>query len=182
MNVKFLVFLYIWLSIGCSGLPTDPSPNAMASNDKTLIHGACSNAPNHGVDVCRVVEGSPIEAEWNIFLPWAPDAVSADIRVRFKDRVQTFSFADRFVTIPLKDVIGEETWKLSHDGPIQAVATIKFTDGPGDKFVQLLGYAYVIVLKKGYKPLGLQSEEGFGKLNCVMEFTESGRSLFKCSP
>ena len=151
-------------------------------NDKTLIHGACKKAPNQGVDICRVVEGSEIDSDWNIFLPWAESAVQATVRVRYKDRTLSFKFADRFATIPFKEVIGRNYWGVDDDGPVQALATIEFDDGPGQKYVQALGYAYIIVLRKGYTPLPLNDSNTFGELNCKMQFTDSGRSNFTCSP
>lgn len=180
--MKFLLILAMAAFLSaCSGIPMDPSPSAIGSGDKTLIHGICKKSPGAGVDMCRVIEGSKIEATWTIYLPWDSSVIAANVRVRFKDKVSTFTSYESILEIPLKEVVGEEVWNQKHDGPIQAIATLELEPGGPKRYVQALGYAYVVVLSPGYSPLPFNDAHSFGKLHCWIEYTDAGRSSYSCS-
>lgn len=166
---------------GCKAIVIDTSMQAIAANDKTLIHSACHAAPGQGLDVCRVVEGAPIEQKWVMVVPHAPKFIAGEIRVRYKDVVKTYPVTSDVVIVPWKDFIGHETWQLDDEAPAQALGVFRYEGETGEVFVDVLGMAYLIVLQKGYSPMPIDSGLSAWKTKCEIAYSTAGRSAIRCS-
>lgn len=179
--LKSLAF-FLFLLMSCDkGINLDPSMDALASGDFTLLQSACSTGLAQGLDVCRVVEGAPISEVWQFVIP--KDRLKAgEIKIRYKQRVfvKAVSADSNIVSIPWRDVIGADTWTLDMDAPVQAVGTIKYDSGTGDRMVDVLGLTYLIVLKKGYSPMPIDSGFEGWKTDCKIAYSTSGRSSLEC--
>lgn len=164
-------------------IPTDTSMEATEARDKTLVMSACETAPSRGMDVCRFVEGSSITSKWTLIMPWE-HSTRGTVRVRYRDRVMSYEVSGPTLDIYWADVMGAKVWQREHDGLVQALGEVTFTDWNGSVVsTKVLGYAYVIILKPGYTPLYIDSGDvhPFKTSRCVVIYTEKGRSQVQCS-
>lgn len=169
---------------GCRGhLPVDPSPVAVANGERNLGMQGCSTVPSRGFDVCRVVEGSLISTIWVLLLPFDEKTfINGEVELRFKDQVRSYKIQGSQLEIPLNEVFRDTDWKKKHDTIIQAKARVKIKDGEFERFVELLGFMFVVVLKPGYTPLPYDSGLVYTRTKaCHVAYTTSGRSYVACS-
>ena len=179
--MRLLLSSAIIFCLGCTTLTVDTSPSAAIMNDKTLVH-SCDRTPGNGVDVCRFTEGAPISSTWNIFLPVNEDSIeSVSVRIRFRDKLLTRTVKHRELVIDWKDVLGHDTWQKEDDGPVQAVIQVKYTVNGETRFIDLLGYAYLIILRPGYTPLDVREDVEF-TYSCLLKYSTAGRSALECQP
>lgn len=171
------------LLCSCTTMKKDSSPKAVASNDMTLVHSACSSAPSQGLDICRVVQGAAITQSWIMILPVKRGLRSGEIRVRYKDSLRTFPInPDTAVFIlPWREIIGHDEWALEDEAPAQALAKLEFEDFPGLTYVDIMGVAFVVVLKRGYSPMPIDSGAEYFTTDCKIEYSTAGRSAILCS-
>lgn len=150
-------------------------------NDKTLVIGGCENGLGRGFIVCRFIEGSPIESSLAILLPFKPEDVSAEVRVRAGPHLSTsVNTNNGLLDVPFKKIFNAERWAMEHDGPVQILATIRDEDGPRGT-LKLLGFAYVVVLKPGYNPSWLTwPKPSYSPITCVIRYNPDGQSRTDC--
>lgn len=177
--------LVLWLTACTSPslIPTDTSMDAVEARDKTLVMSACETAPSRGLDICRYVEGSKIEGKWTLIMPWE-HSTRGTVRIRYRDRVMSYEVSGPTIDIYWSDVVGSKIWQRQHDGLIQALGEVTFTDWNGAVVTtKVLGYAYIVILKPGYTPLYIDSGEvhPFKTTRCVVIYSEKGRSQIQCS-
>lgn len=171
---------------GCaSGVRIDSSPQALASGDLTLIHslsnGPCSSLPAQGADVCRFIEGTPIESSWRLVLPSGKFVSGGEVTVYWKDIQKTFAVTGPVLEIPLRDLMGHDTWDSDDTDAATALAQIKVKAVDGtERQILAEGLAVIIVLKPGYSPLPISSsDQAFGG-DCALSYTTSGRTSLSC--
>lgn len=167
----------------CTSFRKDSSPKAIDSGDKTLVHSACSSAPSQGLDICRVVQGAAISQSWIMILPVRKGLRSGEVRVRYKDQLKTYAInPDTAVFIlPWREIIGHDVWELSDEAPAQALAKLEYENFPGLTFVDIMGVAFVVVLKRGYSPMPIDSGAEYFTTDCKIEYSTAGRSAILCS-
>jgi hypothetical protein len=173
------------LAVACATplpLQLDPATTAAAGGDATLVHSACAEQLGHGYDLCRVTEGAEVVETWAFTFPWAPGFVDGDLNVEYLGQTHVFKITGPTLEVPWKLLTGGATWKQEDRAPAQARAAIKFKAPDGDHWVDLLGYAFPIVLKQGYAPLPLDSGRNFTELVCRLQYTSAGRSAVQCQP
>lgn len=172
-------------TLGCttpSLIPSDISMAAVDANDKTLVMSACETAPSRGLDICRYVEGSKIESKWTIIMPWE-HSTTGTVRIRYRDTVKIYDVSGPVLDIYWSDIVGSQTWTPAQDGLVQALGTVQFTDWNGAVVTtKVLGYAYLVILKPGYTPLNIDSNnvQAMKTTRCELIYTEKGRSQIHC--
>lgn len=169
------------LAFGSCSLVLDPSALALESNDKTLVHSACKAAPSQGLDICRVLEGSTIREEWDLIVPHPDKFISGEVRIRIRDTVKTYPVTDNVVKIPWKEVLGHEIWLAEDDGPVQALGSFQYKGPQGPVWVDILGIAFLVVLKQGYSPMPIDSGVEMSDTKCTVQYSSAGRSAILCS-
>lgn len=178
--MRFL--LLTGLLLGACRSPVDLSIKAVEAGDLTLIHSACESVPGRGVDVCRVKEGQPIEASWILIIPEGRRILGGEIKVFWKDIVKSYAVAGSVVTIPWKDIIGQEVWDMEHRSQALALGEIRYKTNEGlEETVAVRGQAVILVLKDGYSPLPIDSGLAAFSTTCKVEYSTSGRSAIKCN-
>lgn len=177
-------FAALFLLAACASLPlpVDDSMTAAAAGDLTLIHSACAEQLGHGYDLCRVTEGAEVVETWSLVFPWAGSFVDGDVSVSYLGTEHRFKVTGPQLDIPWKLLTGKATWSKGDDSPAQARAALKFHQDDGDHWVDLLGFAFPIVLKQGYAPLPLDSGRSFTEAVCRLQYSSAGRSAVECRP
>jgi len=182
LRVQMTSFVLLMLAVvGCqsSSIFID---KAIDYNDKTLVIGGCENGIGRGFQVCRFIDGSPMESELLVMLPVDTGYTSSELRIRHGDDLLILT--DRtsgIIPVKFKEIFGKNTWSMDQDGPIQILATTTDKDGPADK-IKYLGYIYVVILKHGYnpKPIGWP-KPSYNPIHCTINFNPAGSSQVKCS-
>lgn len=178
--MRKLVSCLLLFLVGCASIPEDTSPSSTSMNDKNLIH-ACGKVPGDGVTVCRYTEGMPMDSTLEMYLPWNyMDPTTATVRIRFRDKVLVKTVKDKYVSIPVAEIFQDKTWKKQYDGIMQILVQIKTTTNGHDKYIDLLGYTYNIVLKQGYTPLSIDDPASAFVYQCTIDYSTAGRVLFQC--
>lgn len=170
---------YLLLALmGCQSAPFF-ADEAAEYNDKTLVIGGCENGIGRGFQVCRFVEGSPIESSLAVFVPLDPGESTSTIRIRHGDKLLTVEEKNSaMLNVDFKSIVGAEKWGLNHDGPIQILATIR---SEGRNTIKLLGYVYLVILKPGYDPRPLSwPGPQINPITCVIRYSPDGFSQVKC--
>lgn len=165
---------------GCKDVIIDPSPNAMASGDITLAFTAGQNPVRQGVDVFRVTEGETTFGEMQIVAPQMPELIAGELSVRYKGRGLQKNFSGRVIRISWRELVGRETFDLNDDGIVQMVGRAQWNAPDGPRWIDVQGYAFLIVLRKGYSPVPLNSGLEADKQSCAVDYTSSGRSAVSC--
>ncbi len=127
------------------------------------MHQACETSLGRGIDACRFMEGSGIEAVWQVHLP--PGA-RHEVRIRFKDRVTQVTSKESTLRLPWKEIVGSDIWFREHDGPVQLLST---TYSRGGEKTLGLATAHLIILKPGYNPVPVNAPVQAEKL-CRLKF------------
>jgi len=168
--------------MGCQTINRDKSPTtAIDAGDKSLIHSACHAGPTVGFDICKVHEGRKIKEVWKLIVPFDNRVDYGAIRVQWKNKVKTYRIKSVVVSIPFRDIIGENVWKKDHEAPIQAQVGLKLKNSNGEsQWVDLLGYAFPIVLTESYKPFFMDSGDQYFETRCKIQYTTAGRSDIRC--
>jgi hypothetical protein len=179
--LRLLLLSSLIASLGCSTLIVDTSPSAAFTGDLTLLH-SCNRTLGSGVDVCRFTEGSPINSTWDFILPVDENSIDeVVIRLRLKDKVQVKTTKSNKISVDLAEFLGHTAWQKQDDGPVQAVVQVKYTVNKETRYIDLLGYAYFIVLRPGYTPLDIREEVEWSYI-CTVKYSTSGRSVVQCQP
>lgn len=168
---------------GCQHGPlfNDVSRGPEEFHNPTAIVSACEASISRGVDVCRFVEGSKIESGLRIVLPWNQKyAIGGTARVRYKDQVRIYELSGDVFELSYRDLMGEDTWQLHHDGPIQLVVTLRFMNGATEQRLRMFGYVFAVVLRPGYNPYPVLPGREFSKTRCEIAYNELGESRFSC--
>lgn len=167
---------------GCKALVLDPAPAAFASNDKTLVMSACAAQPVQGLDVCRVVAGSPISQKWVLVVPNSREVLAGELRVRYRDTVLSYNVGPKqhTVEIPWRDLVGRDTWQLEDESPAQVTGHVRFETRTGEAYTDVLGIAFPIVLAEGYTPMPIDSGNAAWMTTCRVQYSTKGRSAIEC--
>lgn len=180
--MKYLPILVsgMLLTQGCiKSVIMDPSQNAIAAGDYTLVMSACEGMPGHGGDICRVIEGTPISSVWRIILPTG--TLGGELSASFGDITKTYAVKGGLLEIPFKDFFGATTWDGSMDGIILAVGHLQFKNNVGvaqDFWAR--GMALIVVTKAGYEVLPVDSGYVSSTQTCKVQYSTSGRSAVSC--
>lgn len=181
--MKLLALLFLILICGCKTTSViDPSPEATASGDLTLLLSACENIPARGMDLCRVKEGATIASVWRLILPIDQKTfIGGEIDVYFKDKSYTQAITGPLVEIPWRTLSGQDKWTTDLDGEAEALALIRFKDANGiEQIWRARGIAKVIVTKVGYDPLPIDSGFVAWGTDCKFQYSTAGRSAVSC--
>jgi hypothetical protein len=169
---------------GCaSGVLVDTSKQSAQSGDLTLITNAgCSAMPGQGADICRFVEGSPIASAWTFVLPTSKYLLSANLRIRYRDRVIPVSAPNGGpIVIKWADIVGHSTWLASDDGLAQVTGTLQFkSPNSTAEYTDVLGIALLVILAPGYTPMPIDSGHQATSNVCTIEYSTAGRSAISC--
>jgi hypothetical protein len=173
--------LTLVLMLSACVTPHDPMMSAVSARDYTLVMSACNALPGRGADICRVTEGSPISSSWKIVLPSSPRLNGGEITVVYKDITKSYAITDIVTHIPLKDLVGHDTWTLEDDGTALALAQIRYKDNQGiETIVRAKGLALIIVNKAGYATLPIDSGFEAFSTKCRVQYSDAGRSALEC--
>lgn len=180
--MPWLALIVLLMMNGCYTVNRDKAfLKAIEAGDKTLIHSACHAGPTVGYDICKVREGRLIREKWVLIVPYDSRVEYGGIRIRWKDTIKTYPVKSPLVIIPFKDIIGETRWKKEHEAPLQAQVGLKVRDSNGETvWVDLLGYAFLIVLTESYHPLFIDSGNQFFETTCKIQYSTAGRSAITC--
>lgn len=170
------------LLVGCKALVVDPSITAAEAHDYTMVFSAgCQAVPSQGLDICRVVEGAKVAEHLRIVVP-VDKVLSCEIRVRYKGVAKSFSCAanGNVALIPWRELVGGEFYERGDEGPAQLIGSARVKGPDGDRFVDVLGYAFLVVLGKGYSPMPIDSGNQAWGTNCKVQYSTAGRSALVC--
>lgn len=169
------------MAAACAQVVLDPSVSAVDAGDYTLPLSACEGVPGGGMDICRVTEGTKIESSWNLIVPSGRPIQSVELDVYYRDIHKTYSPTGKVVTIPWKEFFGAERWDSSHDGEALALLLVTFLDEREQPvLVKFRGIAKIVVTKKTYSRLPIDSSTAAWKYNCKVQMTSAGRSAVSC--
>jgi hypothetical protein len=176
--------LAVGVVTGCaSGVLVDSSKAAAQSGDLTLVmSGGCSAMPGQGADICRFVEGSPIASSWTFVLPTSKYLLSANLRIRYRDRVMSIGAPNgNVISIKWADIVGHSTWLASDDGLAQVTGTLQFkSPNSTAEYADVLGIALLVILSPGYSPMPIDSGHQATSNVCTIEYSTAGRSAISC--
>lgn len=164
---------------GCK-VPVDPSIQAALAHDYTLpLSAGCETLPGRGMDICRVVEGAQVAEEITVVIPKVK-AVSGELRVRYKGVVKSYAITETITRIPWKDLLGHSNYEREDEGPASLIGSLRLKMDDGERFTDLLGYAYLVVLGPGYSPMPIDSDSAAFGTTCRIQVSTSGRSALEC--
>ena len=161
----------------------DPSVDAFASGDYTLIGSACGAVPGRGMDVCQVTQGSQISTAWTMILPPIGGKVlGGEIDVYYRTLHKQYSLTDKpILQIPWADFFGSKTWSPDQDGEVEALALIRWQDNTGvTQVTKLRGLAKIIVTSAGYDRMPIDSGFQAWTTKCTIQYSSAGRSALEC--
>lgn len=170
----------LFLFSGCKSIPIDPSIAAAFAGDKTLIMSAgCSTVPAQGLDICRVQEGGSVQEVLTVVMP-SVKGLTGELKARFKGIVKTYAINATVTQIPWKDLLDHDSYSMEDQGLLQLTGSLRADLPDGVRFTDLLGYAYLIVLGKGYSPMPIDSGNHAWGATCRVQISTSGRSAMEC--
>lgn len=179
--MKKLGLVLALLFMGCRQFVLDPSPEAVAAQDLTLIISACENVPARGMDICRVKENAKIQSSWRLVLPVGGNFIGGELVVYYKDQSFTTAINEKVVEIPWSQLVKRDVWHLDDDGEALALATIRYKDDQGiEKIWKARGIAKLIVTKESYDPMPIDSEFYTWGTTCKIQYSTAGRSAIEC--
>ncbi len=182
---RIAALLAVLVLAGCAAtlpLPLDPATTAAVGGDVTMIQSACGEQLGHGYDVCRVTEGADVSETWTFAFPWAPGFVDGDLNIEYLGQTHMFKITGPSMDIQWRVLTGGDKWTVEHAKPAQARAALRFDAADGAHWVDLLGFAFPVVLKKGYAPLPFGSGIKISDLACTVQYSSAGRSVIRCQP
>lgn len=109
-------------------------------------------------------------------MPYVAGAKKAELRIRRGDQVKVYPLTDYFIDVPWKDIFGTD-WQSADAGLVQALGTVTYSD----HIIQMLGYAFIVILKPGYDPTPVDSSVSLLHMNCIAEASDAGRSRVLCT-
>lgn len=172
-----LMFLMPLLQ-GCQ-LPIDRMIPAAQAGDLTVV-SACDAMASRGGDICRMKEGQDVGGAWHLVLPVGGAVTGGELYVYFKDGAsKSYAIKSNVVDVPWVDLVGPGQWSTDQGGVVLAKGEVRWNDNGGiEQTTALLGEAILIVLKKGYEPLPVDSGlEAFkGKCSFTYGYSTAGRS------
>lgn len=180
MRNKLQLLIASLLVFNSCDVVLDQSALAIDAQDQTLVHTACKAAPSGGLDICRVVQGTIISEEWILIVPHVDKFISGELQITFKDQIKTYSINDSVIHIPWSDIVGHTTWGLDDSVPVQALGRFQYEGKTGPIFIDILGTAFLLVLKQGYAPLSIDSGAQMSSQDCKIQYSSAGRSAINC--
>ena len=178
--MKILWLVPLSFVLACSTLVIDPSMSAVEANDYTLMQSICEAAPGRGVDVCRAKEGTLISSDWVIVLPNGSRVKGGEVTVQYRDLTKVYPITGPSISIPLKDLMGHDSWKKEDEGTAVVWAKVIFDSGTGlDSFIAR-GFGFFIVTDSSYDPMPIDSGFSAFQTDCKFQYSTSGRSASKC--
>ena len=178
--MKTLLLVCVMALSACKGILIDTTMSAAQAGDATIVMSS-GGIPSQGFDVLRVEDGTKITSSWKIIIPVNKFMTGAELVIRYKDRKRTYALNGASVSIPWKDIIGDDTWNIAHNGVAQVTAQIQYKTKTSDaNFIDILGYTFIRVFGKGYLPLPTGSPYGAFKATCTVEYSSNGRSAVSC--
>jgi hypothetical protein len=167
--------------IQCKRLVVDRIMNAAQAGDYTLVMSAGCNEvmPGRGADICRVQEGMPVKALWNIVIPGVKPVLGGTIEVTYRDISKTYPILGNVVSVPLSELVGE-TWEQSDDGIVLALAQVRYQGNEVEEVTRARGILFLVVTDKEYAPMPIDSGFEAFKMNCKVDYSTAGRSALDC--
>jgi hypothetical protein len=182
--VKYAFWIHVLILSACVGAPViDPSADAFNSGDFTLVHSACQASPGLGFDICRVTEGATIDSFWTLIIPHGPATEGGEVDVYLRDQKKTYPIKinDTAIIIPWTDFFPTGIWDLSMSSEAMALVILKWKDPTGiDGVTKLRGLAKIVVTKKDYAELPIDSGFSTWKESCEVQYSSAGRGALKC--
>lgn len=179
--MRFLVLVLMCCGLwGCNSIPIDPSPSALASNDKSLVFTAGQNGLRQGIDIVRVWEGDPIGQGLQIVVPQGDAVKALEVSAHYNGTKTSFASKNNVLVIPYQQLTKHTEWSLDDDGVVQIYAKVQVEKDSEPLWIDAQAYAYIVVLRKGYSPLPLNSGVEAFKTNCKVQYTTAGRSVAAC--
>lgn len=175
MTGSFAVVAFSVALVGCQSLHYNTDyMTSTQGGDVTLVVGGCSGSLGRGYEVCRFMDGAPIDSEKiTLVIPYGENSVVANVRMRYGARLFNTQVNAPFLTVKYSDLFYGPTFNKNHDGPIQIIVKTINKDG---SFYETLGYLFVVVLTKGY------NQEAGEKINrCVVTYDDLGGSEVECN-
>lgn len=175
--LPFLLFL-----TACATITMDTSIPSVNAGDVTLI-SACDAMPGRGADICRFKDGMIISSSWKLLVPNGDGVKSGYVVITYKDVTKQYPISGPVVEIPLKDIIGQDTWNKDRDSfqIVQARARVIYKGITTDEEVQVRGFALIVVTDTAYDPIPIDSGLNTFNTNCKIQYTTAGRSALQCT-
>jgi hypothetical protein len=162
--------------MGCQSLSYNlrSTSSATMNGDSTLVVGGCEGNIGRGYEVCRFIDGAPMDAEnITLIIPYGEDSMAANVRIRAGARLFNVQVNKPVVKIKYTDIFqGSSNFTKQNDGPLQIMVKTLNRDG---SFYESLGYLFVIVLSKGYN-----RDAGEKITKCEVTYTDLGDSEVEC--
>ncbi len=167
--------------VGCSGLVIDTSTPAADAGDFTLAISACGATPGIGFDICRVTEGDEIASSWKMVVPQGSQIQGGEIDVYYRDLHKQYPISGIVVEVPWRDFFGQATWSSDLDGEAMALLVVRWKDDTGlIQITKFRGLAKIVVTKKGYDRMPIDSGFHTWETNCKIQYSTAGRSALQC--
>ena len=182
MKTRSILGLTILVTfLGCSALVIDPSMDAVEAGDLTLALSACGATPGGGLDICRVTEGTRIESSWKLIIPNGKRIVGGEVDIYYRDIHKTYGITGNILEIPWKDFFGVDTWGRDQDGQALALLLVRYVDDNGvESLIKFRGIAMIVVTKKGYDRLPIDSGFSTFRTVCKVQYSTAGRGAVSC--
>jgi len=169
-----ILLLFSVALVSCQGLPTKfDGITAVQAGDATLVVSGCEGNLGRGYQVCRFVDGAPMDNEQiTLVYPWGPTSMATNIRIRAGAKLINVQATSPTMKIKYSDIFSDKTFSRVYDGPIQILTKTLNRDGT---FYDSIGYLFVIVLNKGYN-----RDAGEKLTKCQVLFDNLGGSTVEC--
>jgi hypothetical protein len=168
--MRKLCLLLLFLS-ACSGITIDPSMDAYAAGDFTLI-STCNATPGIGMDICNVTEGEQISSGWKLILPHGDRIVGGEVDVYYRNIHKTYNVSASPLVISFRDFFSSATWTSDLDGELLALVTIRWKDDTGIiQSTKLRGIAKTVVTKPGYDRMPIDSGLHAFSTVCTIQYS-----------
>ena len=170
------------LVLGCAHLIVDPSIPAVDAGDYTLAMSACDSVPGHGMDICRVQEGTVINSTWRLVVPGeGRGIIGGEVTVYYRDVQKNYAVTGNLIEIPWREFFGQDTWTRDLDGEALAHVSIRYETPSGiEEIVRFRGIAKLVVTAAGYSRMPIDSGYAGWKTKCEVAYSTAGRGALRC--